>query len=504
MSAEIFCDTLSLQILLEGDEQSHEYLALANHVDRCERCQQTLTLMAGDNQAWTETGELLRDYPGADSSTVDTIPCRDFLASQPADGFPFSTSSFLESPNHPEMLGRLGRYEVERVIGAGGMGIVLKAHDSELNRPVAIKVLAPHLCNRGAARKRFEREARAAAAVVHEHIVAIHNVDSDGKTPYIVMQYVPGESLQTKVDDEGPLPTKEVLRIGVQAAAGLAAAHEQGVIHRDVKPGNILLENDIERSLLSDFGLARTVDDASLTHTGVIAGTPHYMSPEQANGETVDHRTDLFSLGSVIYFMATGRPPFRADKPMGVLNRICHSAHQPACELNRDVPYQLSDLIDELLRKKAHRRLDSAVRLRERLSRQLAELQAGRPNNRLRRIGRNVRRHWMPIAALISAAGVLCALVAIAPQTLFPNLHNPKTTQRSSSVEKSIEEDSPTRSDVNIQEAPFDARALYQDLRQAETGQDALDFDQVDSFWAQESESLNPSLDQIASGVVAQ
>ena len=192
---------------------------------------------------------------------------------------------FLSPPSHPEMLGQLGRYQIEQVIGAGGMGIVLKGFDTDLNRPVAVKVLAPHLAHSGAARQRFAREARAAAAVVHEHVVAIYNVESEEETPFLVIQYVPGRSLQDRVDQDGPLAAEEILRIGMQAAAGLAAAHAQGVIHRDVKPANILLESGVERALLTDFGLARAADDASLTHSGIVAGTPHYMSPEQARGE---------------------------------------------------------------------------------------------------------------------------------------------------------------------------------------------------------------------------
>ena len=148
-----------------------------------------------------------------------------------------------------------------------------------------------------------------------------------------------------------PCPSKEVLRIAAQTAAGLEAAHEQGVVHRDVKPGNILLEESVDRVLISDFGLARTADDGNLTRSGAVTGTPHYMSPEQAHGESIDARSDLFCLGSVIYFMCTGHPPFRAPRIMAVLNRICNEPQRPLGELNPAIPIELEELVDQLLSK---------------------------------------------------------------------------------------------------------------------------------------------------------
>jgi serine/threonine protein kinase len=298
------------------------------------------------------------------------------------------------------------------------MGIVWKGFDTELNRPVAIKVLARHLAHSGAARQRFAREARAAAAVVHEHVVAIHNVETDREIPFLVMQYVAGESLQARVDRVGPLSVKEVLRISLQAAAGLASAHGQGLIHRDVKPANILLEHGVDRALLTDFGLARTVDDASLTTTGVLTGTPHYMSPEQAGGDATDQRTDLFSLGAVIYFMATGRPPFRAEKAMGVLHRICHERHRPLWELNADIPDELSDIVDHLLEKQPNRRLGSAQVLEVQLRQILARLQNHKARPKWLRRLRHGRRHpWLlPISSVIVLA--LIGMVLVVPPLL--------------------------------------------------------------------------------------
>src|SRR5262245_16346083 len=190
---------------------------------------------------------------------------------------------FLTPADDPQALGRLGPYTVTEIIGRGGMGVVLKAHDPKLNRVVAIKVLAPELAANPTARKRFLREAQAAAAVVHQHVVTIHAVDDD-RLPYLVMECIEGQSLQERLNRSGPLELKEILRTGQQIAAGLAAAHTHGLMHRDVKPANILLENGVQRVRITDFGLARAVDDVGMTKPGEVAGTPQYMSPEQAQG----------------------------------------------------------------------------------------------------------------------------------------------------------------------------------------------------------------------------
>src|SRR5262245_14883276 len=255
---------------------------------------------------------------------------------------------FLEPSDKPGSMGRLGHYEVQQVVGRGGMGVVLRAFDEALHRVVAVKVMAPQLATSATARRRFTREARAAGAVTHDHVVTIHAVEDAGPLPYIVMQYVAGDSLQERLDRSGPLPLAEVLRIGMQTASGLAAAHAQGLVHRDVKPANILLENGVERVKLTDFGLARAADDASLTQSGTVAGTPPFMSPEQAEGKSVDHRSDLFSLGSVLYAMCAGRPPFRASTSMGVLKRVCEETPTPVREANPEVPDWLAAVVERL------------------------------------------------------------------------------------------------------------------------------------------------------------
>src|SRR5207248_7730435 len=255
-----------------------------------------------------------------------------------------------------DALGRLGHYEVLDLVGRGGMGVVLRAFDEVLHRVVAIKVMAPQLATSATARRPFLREARAAAAVSHDNVVTIHAVEEGEGVPHLVMQFVAGTSLQEKLDREGPPELREVLRIGMQAAAGLAAAHAHGLVHRDVKPSNILLENGVERVKLTDFGLARAADDASLTQSGVLAGTPQYMAPEQAQGEAMDHRADLFSLGSVLYAMCAGRPPFRAETTMAVIRRVCDERPRPLREVNPEVPGWLAAIIAKLHAKGPARR----------------------------------------------------------------------------------------------------------------------------------------------------
>jgi serine/threonine protein kinase len=255
------------------------------------------------------------------------------------------------------------------------MGVVLKGFDEKLQRVVAIKVLAPELAASGTARQRFTHEARAAAAVSHEHVVTIHAVEEAHRPPYLVMEFVDGDSLQEKLDEGGPPGLKEILRVGLQTAEGLAAAHRQGLVHRDIKPENILLENGVERVKLTDFGLARAVDDASLTHSGVIAGTPLYMSPEQAAGEPIDHRSDLFSLGSVLYTLCTGRPPFRADGTHAVLKRLIDDTPQSIQKVNQEIPGWLCDLIARLHAKNPADRFPSARDVADLLGQHLAHLQ---------------------------------------------------------------------------------------------------------------------------------
>ena len=423
-------DSLLRSLILEDDSCNANSDILA-HVESCDDCRERLDALSGSESFDSETRKMLAGFFNGDSSV-------DFHEQSPAES---AIVSCLAPPSHPEMLGRLGRYEIECVIGSGGMGVVFKGFDTELNRPVAIKVLAQHLSYSGAARRRFEREAKAAAAVVHEHVVAIHNVETEGDTPFLVMSYVAGESLQSRVEREGPLDVKEALRIGAQVAAGLQAAHDQGVVHRDIKPGNILLERGVERALVTDFGLAQTIDEASLTQTGIVAGTPHYMSPEQAIGKPTDPRSDLFSLGSVLYFMVTGKPPFCADKAMGVLNRICHEPHSPVWQDYPEISDELSDVVDRLLEKKPAHRFANAGQVQTALQTLLANLQNHKPRH-LVAAKRFMRWHRKSIRIAGWVAGI-CAIMFLGA-LLFSN----QATRSSPNVSKESQTQQPVEAEA--------------------------------------------------------
>ncbi|MCL6508243.1 MAG: protein kinase, partial [Bryobacteraceae bacterium] len=282
--------------------------------------------------------------------------------------------AFLQPSTAAGSLGRLAHYEVREVIGRGGCGIVLKALDEKLERIVAIKVMAPELAATSPARKRFLREARATAAIRHENVVNIYAVE-DQPLPFLVMEYIDGETLQQRLDRTGPLDVRAVLRIGQQIAGGLAAAHAKGLIHRDIKPGNILLEEGTDHLKITDFGLARSADDASITQSGVIAGTPLYMSPEQAQARDIDHRSDLFSLGSVLYVMCSGRPPFRAATSIAVLRRVVADQPRPIQGIIPEVPAWLVAIIVRLHAKAPEDRFATAQEVGDLLGRCLSELE---------------------------------------------------------------------------------------------------------------------------------
>jgi len=355
-----------------------------SHVSSCQHCQDRLLQVAADEtwrQECVSSLQELPSYSAVGQATAQMWGSPGSLASNSRSGDAFDLQTVdqmlgqvLQAPSHPEMLGKLGRYDVEGVIGCGGMGVVLRAFDQDLHRPVAIKLILPRLATNGTAKQRFAREARAAAAVLHPNVISIHGIDETAGVPWFVMPLVPGPSLGDLVQEKGPLPEREIVRIGMQIASGLAAAHCQGLVHRDIKPENILVDNQVNRVVITDFGLAQRDSDDSMTRTGWLAGTLNYMSPEQSRGEEVDARSDLFSLGGLLYYLATGALPFKASSAMGVLHKIGNQDPANVQDLNPEISSTLSQVIHRLLMRKAEDRFQSAVEVEAFLTEFLSHL----------------------------------------------------------------------------------------------------------------------------------
>ena len=399
-------------VLLElvNDEQCETHHDdVETHISNCGQCQTRLMSLVGHD--WLE------DYRDCLSAEFLSETSHPGLKGSPADKNEFETGAIeqmlkkvLAPPTHPETLGRLGRYEVENVVGIGGMGLVLRGYDRELQRPVAIKMMLPRLANNGTAKQRFSREARAVAAILHPNVIAIHGVDETATMPWFVMPFIAGPSLRELVDQSGPLPEREIVRIGLQIASGLAAAHGQGLVHRDIKPDNILVDNQINRVVITDFGLARRETEDAITQTGVLAGTLNYMSPEQTRGEDVDGRSDLFSLGALLYFLATGHAPFRANTHAGVIHNISSKRHPDIRTHNPEISKAMSGTIDSLLAKKPTHRFQSAVELEMFFERFVSHLNLP-TQHRLPGLPRANTWKTKAVAASLLSVGILFAVI---------------------------------------------------------------------------------------------
>ena len=244
-----------------------------------------------------------------------------------------------------------GQYDIQRELGRGGMGIVLLGRDERLDRSVAIKMLPPHLAAEPDTRERFLREARMAAQLSHPNIVPVYRADEVGDFAFFAMGYVDGETLGDRIRDRGTLPAAETVRILREVAWALAYAHARGIVHRDIKPENILLERSTGRSIVTDFGIARADFNPALTEDGLVLGTVHYMSPEQASGEPLDGRSDLYALGCIGFLALTGRLPFEGTSPQAIL--VAHATKEPPQlrTVAPDVDPHIASVIDRLLRK---------------------------------------------------------------------------------------------------------------------------------------------------------
>jgi hypothetical protein len=292
-----------------------------------------------DRRALPQTGPTLEeDKPSLDETIAAGQP------KMSREEYPF-----LSAPRSPDELGWLGTFRVLKVLGQGGMGMVLQAEDTRLQRMVALKVMKPSVAIEPKARQRFLREARATAKLEHDHIIAIHQIDEIGDTVFLAMPLLHGETLDDRLRRESILPVREVLRIGRETAEALAAAHERELIHRDIKPANLWLEAPSGRVKVLDFGLASMpCSEGEKTLPGTILGTPGYMAPEQTESEA-DQRSDLFSLGVVLYRMATGRMPFKGDSPLKKIRSVLIDDPEPPEKANPSLPAPLCHLITRLL-----------------------------------------------------------------------------------------------------------------------------------------------------------
>ncbi|WP_442511923.1 protein kinase domain-containing protein [Novipirellula sp. SH528] len=379
-------DTLGRYVLGQLTPENSELVE--SHLEACEACgalADTLSPMDELTQAFADSDRgpdehadvvddliqrIQADHANANSETND--------GSETTDGTGIGTgigqgdtqfATLLRDAESPAELGRLGGYRVLEVLGTGGMGMVFRAEDIELRRMVALKVIKPSAVHHTDAADRFLREAQAAAAIEHENIVAIYQVGRDRDVPFIAMPLLKGESMEETLVREGAMDELRAVRIGHQIAEGLSAAHRSNLIHRDIKPDNLWLVDGDARVKILDFGLAREIErDAGFTRTGVVVGTPRYMAPEQALGEEVDHRSDLFSLGSVLYRMVSGKTPFRGKNVTSVLMAVAKAEPKPIQQRTPGMDSEFADLIMHLLSKDPEARPQSAQDVADRLA----------------------------------------------------------------------------------------------------------------------------------------
>ncbi len=452
------CDHDLLVELLNSRLENDEELCVTTHLERCEACRRELDQLTAPVGWWLDTQRILKDSLSL-ATPVEPSP------TPPIENAVAWVVNLLKPARDSHSIGMLDGWPVREVIGQGGMGVVLKVWDEELHRPLAVKLLSPMLASNGASRQRFFREAQAAAAVVHPNIVPIYTVASDGVLPYLVMPFVAGGNLQQRIDREGPLPLTEVLSVGVQIAEALVAAHRLGLVHRDIKPANILLDDGGHRVLLSDFGLARTIDDASLTNSGMVAGTPQYMSPEQARGLSIDHRSDLYSLGAVLYAMATGRPPVRGDSMLAILRRVGEEQPIPVYDINETMPLWLDRLVQRFLEKQVDARIANAHDAVELLRTSLAHARAPARNplpQVLHERTHSKKNRFIVVAALM--IGIILVATLTRSASLF-NTTSQQVGQTIPSSNNSRHQLTPTLPDDMIFDSDLPNRLLQLEAR---------------------------------------
>ena len=376
MKTDVCPDRQLLSSHLLGQVRDEQVDWLDRHIRTCDSCQQVLE---GLNPQDELTNDLRNSAPEPEGhereiseiiergkqiqSVIETVQADENTAVQQGESSSKLDGEidFLQPPVLADEIGRLGGYRVLEVMGVGGMGVVFRAEDPKLKRQIALKAMKPGVAASRSAKDRFLREAQATAAIEHDNIVSIYQVGEDRGIAFIAMRYLRGQSLQEFLA-QNPRPSQlQAVSIGRQIANGLAAAHEHGLIHRDIKPDNIWLEAKTDRAKILDFGLARARDDdAGLTHSGMVLGTPKYMAPEQAKAEPIDHRCDLFSLGSVLYQMISGKAPFEGGNLTSTLIAVSQADCKPIAKVCSGLDADLAKLITQLLAKDKEARPQSA------------------------------------------------------------------------------------------------------------------------------------------------
>ena len=396
------------------------------HLDDCRSCQRRLDEFSG-----TVRGAIDANRAAASSTELSKVINR--LSSLDSDSRRMATplyadvdsresspiNTFKSPTGNPS---RLNQYEVQELLGRGGMGEVFSALDTVLNRMVAIKIPSSSLTATAETRERLVREARAIAAVKHENIVTLYGIEEASGTLFLVMELINGESLAHRLRSTPKLPWKLLLPIAQQIAAALSAAHQLGVVHRDVKPANILLESKTQRVKVTDFGLARSDVDRSITSTGTLAGTPEFMSPEQAAEAHVDTASDVFSFGSVLYQACTGISPFHAPSTLSVLRRVCEETPQAPSDQEPSVPIWFSQLVQRMLAKDPSGR-PSMSEVHEAL------LNQGRVNQRTSTVTPTLRQSsGIDRRSLIIIAAMCCCLLLAIPLVFSPTQTPPTSS----------------------------------------------------------------------------
>ena len=353
---------------------ANEIEALKSHVKMCPKCRVSFTAILKEKVSQENQGigpippGTKADANASSNAPVAGIQKPENAAQQKTDQPLYSTQQkaitpqlkpaypFLEPPTKPGGVGCLGDYELIRVLGEGGMGIVFEADDKRLGRKVALKVLRPELTDESF-RQRFEREGKISSSIQDDNICLVYQVGVHNSVSYMAMEFLKGEDLDAKLKRDGWLSIPVVFKIAKQMALGLAVAHEKKLIHRDIKPANVWLEaggsgGDFKRVKLLDFGLAKSTEvESTLTAKGMIVGTPNYMAPEQICGEPLDERADLFSLGCVMYRMLSGKIPFEKENTLAVLHAVVESEIPALKDLDQKLPKEVYGLMTKLLSK---------------------------------------------------------------------------------------------------------------------------------------------------------